>query len=118
MPDNKSATNVVASLISLFVPGLGQLVQMRLCRALAYFFTALVVTVVSGVLLPFLVPWLFRMGATAFFLPTLVVGVFAAYDAVAYSSVTETLRETSRRGCNGNEATAQDRPAQEVTGNV
>ena len=90
MQNNNSATHVVVGLISLVVPGLGQLLQMRLCRALVYFFTAFFVTVICGLLLPFLAPWLFDMGVTAFFIPTLIVGVFAACDAMSYSSAAET----------------------------
>lgn len=82
--DNQSAANVAACVASLFIPGLGQLLQMRCCRALAYFLSAIIVTVVGGLLLPFLVPWLFLLGASAFLLPTLLVGMFAAYDAAIY----------------------------------
>lgn len=41
-----SAGNVLAALISLFIPGLGQICQGRILRGVFYFFTSLALWVV------------------------------------------------------------------------
>lgn len=46
MPEQGSAGNVIAAICSFFIPGLGQLVQGRLLKAIVMFVTAAVLWII------------------------------------------------------------------------
>lgn len=64
MPDQGSTGNVIAALCSFFLPGLGQLLQGRLLKALIFLCLA-------GLLWPLLLGWL--------------IHIWAAYDAAVFA---------------------------------
>lgn len=68
-----SAGNVIAALCSLFVPGLGQLVQGRLLSAIGWFLFACIA---------FVVTWLVTLSLLPF--GWFVVSVFACINAALY----------------------------------
>lgn len=68
-----SAGNVIAALCSLFIPGLGQLVQGRLGSALLWFLAA---CVAGGV------TWLITVGTLPF--GWFLVSIFACLNAALY----------------------------------
>lgn len=69
-----STGNVIAAICSLFIPGLGQLVQGRLLWALAWF-------VLAGI--AFAITWVITLGLMPF--GSLVVSVMACIHAAVYS---------------------------------
>jgi TM2 domain-containing membrane protein YozV len=68
-----SAGNVIAALCSLFIPGLGQLVQGRLGSALLWFLAA---CVAGGI------TWLITVGTAPF--GWFLVSIFACLNAALY----------------------------------
>ncbi|HPA02314.1 MAG TPA: hypothetical protein PLK29_08875 [Chiayiivirga sp.] len=68
-----SAGNVIAAICSLFIPGLGQLVQGRLVSAILWFLTACV---------GFAITWLLTLSLLPF--GWFVVSVFSCLNAALY----------------------------------
>lgn len=68
-----SAGNIIAALCSLFIPGLGQLVQGRLLTAIVWFLAASIA---------FVVTWLLTLSLLPF--GWFLVSVFACIDAAMY----------------------------------
>ena len=69
-----STGNVIAALCSLFIPGLGQLLQGRVLSALFWFGTACIVTAITFVL---------TLGLLSHF-GWLVVGIFSCISAATW----------------------------------
>lgn len=65
--------NIIAALCSLFVPGLGQLIQGRILGAFVWFFAACIA---------FVVTWLLTLSLLPF--GWFVVSIFACIDAALY----------------------------------
>ena len=72
-PGQGSAGNVIAALCSLFIPGLGQLVQGRLGSALLWFLLACVA---------FAITWVITLATFPF--GWFVISVFACVNAALY----------------------------------
>ena len=70
-----SAGNVIAALCSLFIPGLGQLVQGRVLSALGWFLFACVAGAISWVITLSLLPF-----------GWLLVSVFSCINAATYKA--------------------------------
>jgi hypothetical protein len=68
-----SAGNVIAAICSLFIPGLGQLVQGRLLSALGWFFAACI---------GFVITWVFTLSMLPF--GWFLVSIFACINAALY----------------------------------